>query len=59
MIALFCLFLALSASLSTRQLRALPDTRRRLELYINLKTAKTLGITVPLPLSGRADELIE
>jgi putative tryptophan/tyrosine transport system substrate-binding protein len=29
------------------------------ELYINLKTAKTLGITVPLPLSGRADELIE
>jgi putative ABC transport system substrate-binding protein len=29
------------------------------ELYINLKTAKTLGMTVPLPLSGRADELIE
>ena len=28
-------------------------------LYINLKAAKTLGITVPLPLSGRADELIE
>jgi len=31
----------------------------KLELFINLKTAKTLGITVPLPLSGRADELIE
>jgi putative tryptophan/tyrosine transport system substrate-binding protein len=31
----------------------------KVELYINLKTAKTLGITVPLPLSGRADELIE
>jgi len=29
------------------------------ELYINLKTAKALGISVPLPLSGRADELFE
>jgi len=31
----------------------------KIELYINLKTAKALGITVPLPLSGRADELFE
>lgn len=31
----------------------------KVELIINLKTAKELGITVPLPLSGRADELIE
>jgi putative ABC transport system substrate-binding protein len=31
----------------------------KVELIINLKTAKALGITVPLPLSGRADELFE
>ena len=31
----------------------------KVELNINLKTAKALGITVPLPLSGRADELFE
>jgi putative tryptophan/tyrosine transport system substrate-binding protein len=31
----------------------------KLELYINAKAAKALDIAVPLPLSGRADEVIE
>ena len=31
----------------------------KIEMAVNLKAAQTLGLTVPFPLLGRADEVIE
>ncbi len=41
------------------QHRVVPRGEFVIELIVNLKTAKTLGVTVPLTLIASVDEVIE
>jgi ABC-type uncharacterized transport system substrate-binding protein len=47
----------LGVGLGPKRLELLQSTN--VELIINTKTARALGLTVPLPLPGRANEVIE
>jgi hypothetical protein len=46
------------AYLRGRSLLALP-VQQVTKVELNLKTARTLGVAIPLTLPGRADEVIE